>query len=63
MGRIFSLPSVQHYLVADPDKPLLIHHARGQGDVLQTRILNEASTALILAPPGLTVDVSDMFTD
>lgn len=57
----FSLPSVQHYIIADPDKPLLIHHARGQGTMLQTRIINDASTALKMDPPGLAVDLAEIF--
>lgn len=56
----FSLASVQHYLIADPDRPMLIHHARGSGDTLQTRIISDKSTSLRLDPPGLTVDLSDV---
>ena len=26
----FSLPSVQHYLILDPDRRVMIHHRRGQ---------------------------------
>jgi hypothetical protein len=28
LAGYFRLPSVAHYLVVDPDKPLFIHHAR-----------------------------------
>ena len=32
LAGYFSLPSVAHYLIVDPDKPLVIHHARREGD-------------------------------
>ncbi len=51
----FTVPSVLHYLIVDPEKRLIIHHARGEGDALQTRILTEG--LLFLAPPGLSLDV------
>ena len=41
----FQVASIQHYLIVDPDKRLVIHHARGQGDVVGTRILTEGMTA------------------
>ncbi|MFM9939825.1 MAG: Uma2 family endonuclease [Hyphomicrobiaceae bacterium] len=59
----FSLPSVQHYIIADPDKPLLIHHARGNGRALQTRIISDASEGLTLDPPSLTLDLTEIFAD
>ena len=31
LAGYFRLPSVRHYLIADPDKRLLVHHARGEG--------------------------------
>lgn len=55
----FSLPSVMHYLILDPDSRMLIHHKRGQGDIIETRILSEG--VLRLDPPGLEVPVADMF--
>ena len=56
----FQLPSIQHYLVADPDKPLLIVHSRTGGDALATRIVSDAASPLRLDPPGLTIDLSDV---
>jgi Uma2 family endonuclease len=54
----FSLASVAHYLILDPDRRVVIHHARG-GDVIETRILR--SGALRLTPPGLELDIADLF--
>ena len=56
----FALASIQHYIIADPDKPLLIVHSRGAGDVLATRVVSHAGTALALDPPGLTLDLSEV---
>jgi Uma2 family endonuclease len=55
----FTLPSVHHYLIVDPDKRMVIHHARGSGDALQTRLLT--SGLIILEPPGLHVETSAFF--
>jgi len=33
-----TVPSVHHYLIADPEKKMVIHHARGRGEALQTRL-------------------------
>ena len=51
--------SVQHYLIADPDTRVVIHHARGHDDVVATRIVNEGS--VLLDPPGLTLALSAVF--
>jgi Putative restriction endonuclease len=36
--QAFRVASIAHYLVVDPDKRIVIHHARGAGDVVATRI-------------------------
>jgi Uma2 family endonuclease len=55
----FRVPSVQHYLIVDPDKALVIHHARGEADAVATRIVSEG--ALRLEPPGITLAGRDLF--
>jgi Uma2 family endonuclease len=57
----FSLPSVNHYLIVDADRRVVIHHKRGQGDIIETRIL--ADGVLRLDPPGLEAPVAEMFPD
>jgi Uma2 family endonuclease len=54
----FSLPSLRHYLLIDPDRPLLIHHRRGPGAALETLITN--GPRLQLDPPGLDVDLTEV---
>ena len=55
----FSLPSLIHYLILDPDRRMLVHHKRGQGDLIETRIL--ADGLVRLDPPGLDVPVATVF--
>ena len=54
----FTVPSMQHYLVIDPDRALLIHHKRGTGDAIETRIVG--GPGLRLDPPGLDVDLAEV---
>jgi Uma2 family endonuclease len=55
----FSLPSVQHYLIVDPDGPPIVHHRRqGDGTIL-TSIVQDGM--LTLDPPGIEVGVGEMF--
>ena len=55
----FSLPSVQHYLILDPDRRVVIHHKRGQGDAIETRVCPRAAAKL--DPPGFEVAIGAMF--
>ena len=55
----FSLPSLAHYPILDPERRVLIHHKRGHGDIIETRILTEG--LLRLDPPGLEAPVAEMF--
>jgi Uma2 family endonuclease len=58
LSGYFSLPSVQHYLILDPDRRVVIHHKRG-GDAIETRVL--ADGAVRLDPPGFEVAVEALF--
>jgi Uma2 family endonuclease len=55
----FRLPSVRHYLILSPDEPLVIHHARGEGETIETRIFR--SGAIALDPPGLKLDLTEIY--
>jgi Uma2 family endonuclease len=55
----FRVASIQHYLIIDPDKRIVIHHSRAQGGGLGTQIVG--SGVMTLNPPGLTVSVTDLF--
>jgi Uma2 family endonuclease len=56
----FQVPSIVHYLIVDPDDRLVIHHARGDGDAIATRILS-AGSSLRLDPPGIELAMVDLF--
>ena len=55
----FQVPSIQHYLIVDPNSSTITHHKRSSDDTLETRIVSEG--ALILDPPGLTLELSAVF--
>jgi Uma2 family endonuclease len=56
----FAVASVRHYLVVDPDKPLIIHHARASDDAILTHIVTTGT--ITLDPPGLELNVADIYT-
>ena len=55
----FTLPSLMHCLLIDPDRQVLIWHRRGQGDIIETRILHEGPVRL--DPPGIAFELSELF--
>lgn len=55
----FPLPSLAHYLILDPERRVAIHHKRGQGDIIESRILSEG--VVRLDPPGIEAPVAEMF--
>jgi Uma2 family endonuclease len=55
----FRVPSIHHYLIVDPDKHLVIHHARGETDLIATRIVTDG--ILRLDPPGIELTVEELF--
>jgi Uma2 family endonuclease len=59
LAGYFRVPALQHYLIVDPDKRRVIHHARGEGDIIATRIVGEGR--LPLDPPGLELTVDELF--
>src|SRR5690606_717831 len=59
LAGYFKLPSLIHYLIVDPDDRLVVHHRRGEDREITTRVVE--SGALVLEPPGLTVQLADLF--
>jgi len=59
LAGYFGLPRVMHYLIVDPDKPLVIHHARAEDGIIASRILRDGG--LRLDPPGMEVTVAAMY--
>lgn len=56
----FALPSVQHYIIADPDRPMLIVHSRGSGSTFSTTLVSDPAAILRLDPPGLSVALAEV---
>jgi Uma2 family endonuclease len=55
----FSLSSVLHYLILDPDRRVMIHHRRAHADAIETRVLREGK--VVLDPPGFEAPVAEFF--
>ena len=55
----FQVPSVEHYVVIDPDKPLAIHFTRANQSTLTAALASAG--ALKLDPPGVDLDLSAIF--
>jgi Uma2 family endonuclease len=59
LAGYFRVASVVHYLIVDPDRPLIIHHQRGDDGVILTRIVTDGVVSL--DPPGLALDLADIY--
>jgi Uma2 family endonuclease len=59
LAGYFRLPSVAHYLIVDPTQRSVIHHARGAGDTILTRVISDG--VITLDPPGLELAMSDIY--
>jgi Uma2 family endonuclease len=58
LAGYFLLPSLAHYLIVDPTRSLILHHAR-TGDAILTRVVTEG--AIVLDPPGLRLALADVY--
>jgi Uma2 family endonuclease len=59
LASYFLLPSVRHYLIVDTDKRVVIHNHRGEEGRIEVQVLHDG--LLTLDPPGLTIEVRDIF--
>jgi Uma2 family endonuclease len=57
----FSVASIQHYLIVNPTKKVVIHHARGPGGDISTHIAS--SGEISLTPPSMTVPVAELLPE
>ncbi len=53
LAGYFLVPSIQHYLIVDPDKGMVIHHRR-TATAIETRVLTQG--AVRLDPPGIELE-------
>ena len=59
LAGYFRVSSIEHYLIVDPDKPMVIHHARQGDESIRTRIVREG--LITLEPPGLDFALADIY--
>jgi Uma2 family endonuclease len=59
LAGYFSLPSVRHYLIVDPDERLVAHHERRDDGVIVTHILTQGAARL--DPPGIDLALADLY--
>jgi Uma2 family endonuclease len=59
LAGYFRLASVIHYLIVDPTEPMIVHHCRGAGGDIATRVITDGMIAL--DPPGLEIEVADIY--
>jgi Uma2 family endonuclease len=59
LADYFRVASLRHYLIVRTDQPTVIHHRRGDGDVIDTRIATAG--AVQLDPPGITLDLDRIY--
>jgi Uma2 family endonuclease len=55
----FRVPGIQHYLIVDLDRRLVLHHKRGDAGTIITAIVKEG--ALQLNPPGIEIALDGVF--
>jgi Uma2 family endonuclease len=56
----FSLPTVHHYLIVDPEGPPVIHYRRQEDGTILRSAVHEGT--LTLSPPGIELTVAELFT-
>jgi Uma2 family endonuclease len=59
LAGYFSKPTVRHYLVVDPDRRLIVQHSRNDAGVITTSIVTGGTLSLM--PPGIDIEVTDIF--
>ena len=60
LKNYFTVDSIQHYLIIDPDERLVLHHRRSTGSSFIAQVVSEG--CLVLDPPGLNLDISHFFS-
>ena len=58
LAGYFSLPSVHHYLIVDPERLPVIHHQRQDGGTILTRLLSEGTVRF--DPPGFEIAIGQL---
>lgn len=59
LAGYFSVPSVMHYLIVDPESPPVVHHKRQDDGTILTRLI--PSGEIKFDPPGFVVTAESLF--
>ena len=59
LAEYFKVASVRHYLIVNPSRRLVIHHARSRSGKIDTRIVDRGDVDL--SPPGFSIPVESLF--
>jgi Uma2 family endonuclease len=59
LADYFRVASLRHYLIVRTDRPTVIHHRRGETDVIETRIVTAGSVQL--DPPGIVLELDRIY--
>jgi Uma2 family endonuclease len=59
LADYFRVTGLQHYLIGRTDRPTVIHHRRGDVDVIETRIVTAGSVQL--DPPGIVLELDRIY--
>lgn len=59
LAEYFSVASVHHYVIVNPLRRLVIHHARSPSGIIETRVVDRGELAL--SPPGISFAVESLF--
>jgi Uma2 family endonuclease len=59
LASYFNLSSIVHYLIVDPDAPMIVHHSRVQGGDILPRVVTEGR--IMLDPPRLELALADIY--
>jgi Uma2 family endonuclease len=54
----FSIPSIQHYVIVDPETKVILHHQRNSGEKILTSIIRSGD--LEFKPPGFSISVHEI---
>jgi Uma2 family endonuclease len=56
-----TVPSIQHYLIVNPVKKAVVHHARTHGGAFETHIVRAG--VIDLKPPGITLRLAELLPE
>ncbi len=59
LAGYFRVPTIQHYLILNAEKPELIHHKRNADGTMHTQIITNGNIGL--DPPGLILQIERIY--